>query len=235
MALQVPPEGVKMEPVLTVLPAGTLVWRCHSEEYGPVEFNPNPAHLYFKGNRFDATERDPYPYLYAALEPLTALAEVFLRSVEFDGPGAVRRIPWAQASRYLLTAVRTTADVRLVDLTTAEGLATVWQDEWLVDCEHREYDKTRYWVQVIREHCSSAQGLRWVSKRCRPREAVQFFGDRGEPFAGARGAEARYRLGRTADVREVNRMLSRLRAVISVSDGSDSSDGTDGSDGSDEA
>ncbi|WP_086791985.1 RES family NAD+ phosphorylase [Streptomyces thermovulgaris] len=216
MALQVPPDGVPMEPILTVFPAGTLIWRLHSNRYGPTEFNSRLAHGYFKGNRFDAMEPDGYPYLYAALEPVAALAEVFLRSREFESRTAIRMIPWAQASRYRLSAVRTTVDLALVDLTTAEGLAAVWQDEWLVDCEEREYDKTRYWVQLIRKHSTAAQGLYWTSKRCRPRRALQFFGDRCGPEPLARTPEEVYRLDSAADLKEVNRMLSPLRAVIST-------------------
>ncbi|MFD6425403.1 RES family NAD+ phosphorylase [Streptomyces sp. NPDC060198] len=216
MALQVPPEGVAMEARLTVLPAGSRIWRCHSEPYGVADFNPRPAHEFFKGSRFDSTERDPYSYLYAAQDPVTALAEVLLRSVEFDGPLAVRQIPWAQASRYSVSAVRTTQDVVLVDLTTAEGLAAVWQDGWLVDCEPGEYGKTRYWARLIREHTASAQGLLWPSKRCRPRTALQFFGDRCGSGLLPPTPEESYRLDSTTDLKEVNSLLSPLRAVISV-------------------
>ncbi|SFK21731.1 RES family NAD+ phosphorylase [Streptomyces pini] len=219
MALQIPPDGVTMAPVLTVLPAGTLLWRLHSDRYGPAEFNPRLAHGYFKGNRFDAMEPDGYPYLYAALEPVAALAEVFLRSREFENRTAVRMIPWAQASRYRLSAVRTAADVTLVDLTTAEGLAAVWQDEWLVDCEEREYDKTRYWVQLIRRHSAAAQGLCWTSKRCRPRRALQLFGDRCAPGTLVRIPEESYRLESATDLKEVNRLLEPLRAQVSVPEG----------------
>ncbi|GGV70138.1 hypothetical protein GCM10010294_27910 [Streptomyces griseoloalbus] len=216
MALQAPPEGVAMDPVRTVLPAGSLIWRCHGHRYGAAQFNPRPAHEFFKGNRFDATERDPYPYLYAALDPVAALAEVFLRSVEFDSGSGVRLIPWAQASRYRLSALRTTEDITLLDLTTAEGLASVWQDEWLIDCEEREYDKTRYWVQVMRQHCADAQGLRWTSKRCRPRAAVQFFGDRGAPCPADQAPEESWRLDSREGLERANRLLSPLRSVISA-------------------
>ncbi|MFE9725712.1 RES family NAD+ phosphorylase [Streptomyces sp. NPDC005794] len=210
---QIPPEGVVMQPVFTVLPAGSLVWRCHVDDYGVGDFNRRKAHEHFKGSRFDSTEIDPYPYLYAGLDPVTALAEVLLRSVEFSDGTAARQIPWAQASRYLLSAVRTASDVRLVDISTAEGLAAVWQDEWLVTS--LEYAQTRYWVRLIREHSEDAQGLRWTSKRCMPRRVVQFFGDRcGEHLLSSPPEEC-YRLDSPTDLKEINRMLSPLRAVVS--------------------
>ncbi|MFF7371171.1 RES family NAD+ phosphorylase [Streptomyces tricolor] len=211
MPRQIPPEGVPMKPVCHSLPAGTVLWRCHEERFGAGEFNPNVAHEFFKGSRFDPTEKDPYPYLYAALDPVTALSEVLLRSVEFGDDG-VRLIPWAQASRYVLSAVRTTAELSLVDLTTAEGLAAVWQDDWLIDTE--EYAGTRYWVRVIRERCAGVQGLWWTSKRCRPRPALQLFQDRcpGAPL-DPRPREC-LRLASADDLRTVNRLLAPLRAVV---------------------
>ncbi|MFH9399845.1 RES family NAD+ phosphorylase [Streptomyces sp. NPDC017638] len=202
-----------MEPVRHVLPAGTVLWRCHEEQYQAAEFNPNVAHEFFHGGRFDPTERDPYHYLYAALDPVTALSEVLLRSVDYGDDG-VRLIPWAQASRYVLSALRTTADLSLVDLTTAEGLAAVWQDHWLIDT--KEYAGTRYWVRVIRERCDDVQGLWWTSKRCPPRTALQLFADRcpAEPL-DPRPQEC-LRLSSPQDVCEVNRLLAPLHAVISV-------------------
>ncbi|GAB1338709.1 hypothetical protein ACE1SV_52990 [Streptomyces sp. E-15] len=213
MGRQIPPEGIAMEPVRHILPAGTVLWRCHEERYAAGEFNPTVAHEFFKGSRFDPTAKDPYPYLYAALDPVTALSEVLLRSVEFGADG-VRLIPWAQASRYVLSAVRTTAKLSLVDLTTAEALAAVWQDDWLIDTE--EYAGTRYWVRVIRERCGDAQGLWWTSKRCRPRNALQLFQDRcPDPPLDPRPGRS-LRLASADDVREVNRLLAPVGAVVSV-------------------
>ncbi|MEV8451280.1 RES family NAD+ phosphorylase [Streptomyces sp. NPDC052095] len=211
---RIPPTGVPMEPLLRGLPAGTEVWRCHQHAFGPGAFNPNPAHPYFSGNRFDATEQDPYPYLYAALDPVTALCEVLLRSVDFQDRTAVRLIPWAQASRYTLSALRTTRDLSLVELGTAEGLAAVWQDSWLIDCESGDYPKTRYWARLIREHASGANGLVWESKRCRPRSALQLFGDRcgQDPLAAV--ADRSLRLDSRDGVAEANRLLNPLRAVV---------------------
>ncbi|WEO94404.1 RES family NAD+ phosphorylase [Streptomyces sp. FXJ1.172] len=213
MARQIPLEGVPMTPVCHILPAGTVLWRCHEARYAAGEFNPNVAHEFFKGSRFDPTGQDPYPYLYAALDPVTALSEVLLRSVEF-GDAGVRLIPWAQASRYVLSALRTTADLSLVDLTTAEALAAVWQDDWLIDTE--EYAGTRYWVRVIRERCPKVQGLWWTSKRCRPRRALQLFQDRCPEAPLDPRPQACLRLASADDVRAVNRLLAPLHALVSL-------------------
>ncbi|MFJ7208057.1 RES family NAD+ phosphorylase [Streptomyces sp. NPDC098789] len=218
MTRQIPPTGLPMEPLTRTLPAGTRLWRLHLDRYEAAEFNPKLAHEFFRGSRFDATEKDPYPYLYAALDPVTALSEVLLRSIEFDDATGIRLVPWAQASRYRLSVLRTTAELSLVDLTTAEGLAAVWQDTWLVDCEEEDYAKTRYWARLIREHSARADGLLWQSKRCRPRAALQLFGDRcaGGPLLTE--PDAALRLASVDGVHEVNALLEPLRARISLPD-----------------
>ncbi|MCD9195276.1 RES family NAD+ phosphorylase [Streptomyces albireticuli] len=216
MGRHVPPTGLPMEPLTHTLAAGTRLWRLHLNRYEAAEFNPRLAHEFFRGSRFDATEKDPYPYLYAALDPVTALSEVLLRSVGYDDATGFRLVPWAQASRYHLSVLRTTAELALVDLTTAEGLAAVWQDAWLVDCEEEDYDKTRYWARLIREHCARADGLLWQSKRCRPRTALQLFGDRCGPGPLRSEPGVTLRLDAEEDVREVNALLEPLRARISL-------------------
>ncbi|MFF6994608.1 RES family NAD+ phosphorylase [Streptomyces sp. NPDC008313] len=215
MAGHAPPEGARMEPLVRVLPAGTELYRCHRETRAPGSFNPSHQHAFFDGDRFGATEQDPFSYLYAALDPVTALSEVLLRSVRFDGPSAQRRIPWARARMYCLSVLRTTTDLVLVDLMTAEGLAAVWQDSWLVDAEGDDYAKTRYWVRLIREHAADVQGLMWQSKRHRPREAIQLFGDRCGDGPLEPVAERTVRLCTEEGAAEARRLLGPVRATLS--------------------
>ncbi|MDQ1025495.1 hypothetical protein QF035_003077 [Streptomyces umbrinus] len=215
MAGHAPPEGTRMEPLVRVLPVGTELYRCHRETRPPDSFNPSRQHAFFDGDRFGATEQDPFPYLYAALDPVTALSEVLLRSVRFDGPWAQRRIPRALASKYRLSVLRTTTDLALVDLMSAEGLAAVWQDSWLVDAERDDYAKTRYWVRLIREHAPGIQGLLWQSKRHRPREALQLFGDRCGTCPLEPVPERTVSLSTPEGAAEARRLLSPVRATVS--------------------
>ncbi|MZE76872.1 RES family NAD+ phosphorylase [Streptomyces xinghaiensis] len=215
MAGHAPPEGARMEPLVRVVPAGTELYRCHRDTRPPGSFNPSRQHTFFDGDRFGATEQDPFVYLYAALDPVTALSEVLLRSVRFDGPAAQRRIPWARASRYCLSVLRTTTDLALVDLMSAEGLAAVWQDSWLVDAERDDYAKTRYWVRLIREHAPDVQGLVWQSKRHRPREALQLFGDRCGEHPLEPVPERTVDLRTEEGVAEARRLLGPVRATVS--------------------
>ncbi|MFD7617284.1 RES family NAD+ phosphorylase [Streptomyces sp. NPDC059802] len=212
---QIPPTGVSMRPLLRVLPAGTELWRCHQNDFGPESFNPNPAHPYFRGNRFDATEQDPYPFLYAALDPVTALCEVLVRVFFLSSRPAVVFVLCALASRYSISVVPHNRELSLVELATAEGLAAVWQDSWLVDSEAGDYPKTRYWVRLMREHASGTHGLVWESKRCRPRSALQLFGDRCGEAPLDTDPDRSLRLDSPEGLAEANRLLNPLRAVIS--------------------
>ncbi|SFD25771.1 RES family NAD+ phosphorylase [Streptomyces aidingensis] len=211
MARQHPPPG--LTPRSLVLPAGSELWRCHRTRRQPEEFNPTVWDTPFKGARFDSTPEDPYSYLYAGAEPATALAEVFLRQMEFDAASGMRIIPWAQAAPYSLTRLRTTVELPLIRLLTEEDLAAVCQDSWLLETD--VYVQTRYWVRQLRARAPWATGVVWQSRRHRPRHACVLFGDR----AGGAGAlkpepESSLDLGTPQGLAGANELLYRLRAVI---------------------
>ncbi|MFJ6724178.1 RES family NAD+ phosphorylase [Streptomyces sp. NPDC091281] len=213
MTRQAPPT-IDMVPRFTVLPTGTALWRCHRSRYGATGFKDVVAHTHFGGSRFDSTAEDPYPYLYATREPATALAEVLLRSMEFDAVSGHRLVPWAQASRYTLTEVVTTADLPLISLRAEEDLAAVCQTSWLLDCEPDDYSRTRYWAQELRRQSAEARGLLWQSRRHRPREALVLFGDRCGPKPVLAETGVRHDLATFAGVDAANRLLAPLRAAI---------------------
>ncbi|WP_405907104.1 RES family NAD+ phosphorylase [Streptomyces sp. NBC_00828] len=213
MTRQIPP-AVAMMPRVTKLPAGTRLWRCHRTNYPAVGFKAVEAHTLFDGSRFDSTAEDRYPYLYATREPTTALAEVLLRSMDFDPVIGSRLVSWAQASQYTLAQVVTNADLTLISLRTEEDLAAVCQTTWLLDSEPDDYPRTRYWAQELRRQAKGAQGLLWMSRRHRPREALVLFGDRcgAEPVGSA--PLVSHDLATLDGVYEANRLLAPLRAAI---------------------
>ncbi|MFF5182889.1 RES family NAD+ phosphorylase [Streptomyces sp. NPDC000345] len=213
MTRQIPPS-VTMAPRTTVLPAGTRLWRCHRSNYPATGFKEAAAHTLFGGSRFDCTAEDPYPYLYATREPATALAEVLLRSMDFDPVLGSRLVPWAQAARYTLAELVTTAELTLVSLRVEEDLAAVCQDSWLLDSEPDDYPRTRFWAQELRRQAGQAQGLVWQSRRHRPREALVLFGDRcgATPFAPE--PLVSHDLGTLDGAHAANRLLAPLRAAI---------------------
>ncbi|MFD7134688.1 RES family NAD+ phosphorylase [Streptomyces sp. NPDC059894] len=213
MTRQIPPE-ITMVPRVTMLPAGTALWRCHRTRYPATGFKAVKAHTLFDGSRFDCTAEDPYPYLYATFEPTTALAEVLLRSMDFDPELGTRLVPRAQARQYTLARIVTTVDLTLISLRTEEDLAAVCQTSWLLDSEPDDYPRTRYWAQELRRQTKEAQGLLWQSRRHRPREALVLFGDRcgDAPFADE--PQTAHDLATPAGVEVANGLLAPLRAVI---------------------
>ncbi|MFF7533661.1 MULTISPECIES: RES family NAD+ phosphorylase [Streptomyces] len=213
MTRQIPPD-ITMVPRVTMLPAGTALWRCHRTRYPATGFKSVAAHTLFGGSRFDCTAEDRYPYLYATREPTTALAEVFLRSMDFDPVVGARLVPWAQASRYTLAQVVTTTELTFVSLRTEEDLAAVCQTSWLLDCEPDDYPRTRYWAQELRRQAKEAHGLLWQSRRHRPREALVLFGDRCDSVPLHSEPLVSHDLATLAGVDAANRLLAPLRAAI---------------------
>ncbi|MFF3498558.1 RES family NAD+ phosphorylase [Streptomyces sp. NPDC003247] len=207
-----PPPADGVRPRFTVFPAGTRLWRCCRSEYPATDFNKTEQHVLFGGSRFDGTTEDPYPYLYAARRPTTALAEVLLRSMDFDHDTGHRLVKWAQAGQYTLAEVVTGTDLTLVSLRTEEDLAAVCQTTWLLDSD--DYPQTRYWAQEVRRQAEDAQGLLWLSRRHRPREALVLFGDRCGPEPLQAEVLACHDLATDEGVRVANRLLAPLRAVI---------------------
>lgn len=217
MTAQLPPEDSAtflMKPNLSTLPAGTELWRCHQTRWSGAEFSPALADFHFGGSRFDGTPLDPYPYLYAAPEPATALAEVLLRSMAFDTETGMRLVPYRRIVGRSLTALRTTIDLRLIELVSEEDLAAVCQDSWLLETEGPGYAQTRRWAAELRARVPEAQGLLWQSRRHRPRHALVLFGDRcrTEPVKTDPGSSVQ--LDTPAGVLEANRLLAPLRAAI---------------------
>jgi len=76
-------EVPTVSPHLLKLDAGTLLWRVHSTDRPAVCFKDLPTDEVFGGGRFDGTQRDPYPFLYAAPAPETAILETLTRDLPF--------------------------------------------------------------------------------------------------------------------------------------------------------
>ncbi|MEU9117223.1 RES family NAD+ phosphorylase [Streptomyces sp. NPDC048483] len=223
MANRIAPHAYRMAPKPYTLPAGTELWRCHKSTRPADGFNPVAVDAHFGGNRFDGTADDPYPYLYAGAGPATALAEVFLRDLDFDVATGMRLLPYAAIAGKSLSVLRTRTDLTLIPLLTEEDLADVCQDSWLLEADGPSYAQTRRWAAELRAQVPTAQGLVWQSRRHRPRQAMVFFGDRcaDEPFKdGGDGADGDPAgagipdLGSPGGLAKLNRLLAPLRAAV---------------------
>ncbi|MFE6163682.1 RES family NAD+ phosphorylase [Streptomyces sp. NPDC056486] len=174
-----PPDTMTGTPAKVTLERGTVVHRVHSSRRDPAGFNPRPSHCLYGGGRFDGTSCDPYGYLYVGLSPAAAVCETLLRSLPFDPAGGPRLLPRVSVEGRRLSTLRLATDVTVVSLMSAQDLAAVHQDSWLVQTEAIDYAYTRDWAHWIRGHTDPwAQGFVWSSKREPGDRTVLLFGDR---------------------------------------------------------
>jgi hypothetical protein len=131
----------------------------------------------FGGARFDATTADEYPFYYAALDQVTALAETLFRDLYPDDRGMRVLTGPARAGR-AMSGLTLTRDVELVRLIDGRDLAAIGQDAWLVTASGADYAQTRAWGHWLRRQAGWAHGFIWDSLRDRGRLAVVLFGDR---------------------------------------------------------
>ncbi|PZT83326.1 RES family NAD+ phosphorylase [Streptomyces sp. AC1-42W] len=234
--ITVSPSAYRFQPHWEVLPAGTQLWRAHPSRFAAVQFRPYDQEDRAPG-RFHSTAEDPYPCLYAADGPETALAETLLRSIAFDRTTGTRFVPKRAVTGRSLTVLQTRHELRLVSLRTGAALAAVCQDNRLLENEGPEhYRGTRDWAREIRTQVPGAQGMIWDSKRNPSGRVLVLFGDRlaggpADPYGrdesdGSDGSDGpggslehlAYRgipdLGSEAGVKEVNQLLRPLRSAI---------------------
>ena len=170
------PSAYRFQPHWEVLPAGSHLWRMHSSRFAAEQFKPFDARDRAPG-RFHGTPEDPYPCLYAATDPETALAETLLRSIDFDKETSMRLVPWPWVRGKSLHVVRTRCELRLVSLRSGAALAAVCQDTFLLEREGPEhYARTRTWAREIRAQAPEAVGMIWESRRNPSQQALVLFG-----------------------------------------------------------
>jgi hypothetical protein len=172
-----PPEHYAGTPATVILPSGSVLFRVHQVRYSAEAFNPMPTHRYYGGGRFDSTDDDRYPYMYAGQTVEVAIAETLLRDLSPDDTGMLL-LPLAKVRGRRISAIATTTDLTLVSLRSAAELGAVAQDTWLTMSDPRDYAQSRHWAHWIRSHAPSAAGYVWRSRREPADDAYVLFGDR---------------------------------------------------------
>jgi RES domain len=157
-----------------------VLFRVHQARYKAADFNPVPTHRYYGGGRFDSTDDDRYPYLYAGESVAVAVAETLLRDLAVN-PIGMLLLPLAKVRGRRISAITTTTDLALVSLRSAFDLGAVAQDTWLTTCDPRDYAQSRHWAHWIRAQAPSAAGYVWLSRREPTQDAYVLFGDRCPP------------------------------------------------------
>ena len=170
-----PPAAPLGPPVVDRIPAGTQLWRVHSEKYAATQRNPTPAPAVPGGGRFDSLDGS-YSYSYFGQQAEGALAEAVFRDLPLDG--RPRIIPAAAWRPLLISTLETTRELRLTRCHGA-ALSGLGQDSWLTRCDPENYVRTRRWAAAIRGWQPRVDGL---SYRCRNDEdqlALVLFGPAG--------------------------------------------------------
>lgn len=177
-----PPTTAPGHPRRHVLPAGTSLWRVHRSGAAPHEFDPPRMTSGWGGGRFDSVGPDGYPYLYASVEPGTALAERFVRDLDFSvtGDRLLRRRSLEARS---VSVITTTVELDLLRLTSGPDLASIGQDDWLLSARADEFDLTRRWAWWLRGEVRWAKGIVWQSSIDFPNCTTVLFGDACGPHA----------------------------------------------------
>lgn len=204
-----PADPAGIDPLITVLPRGSLLFRVHPRLLGPTELNPG----YGAGARFHFIRNaagEKVPSLYAAESEDAAVAETLFHDVPVR-PANLRVVSFSRRIRdRALSALRTLREIQLIQLHDLglERLGLLAAE--ITDTDPSEYPGTRRWAQALHRG-SSAAGLVWMARRFNSKRAYSFFGDRvaatdftavGRPLAlwRGRGLNLVYELAETADI-----------------------------------
>lgn len=207
------PDG----PLVRVVAPGTTWWRIHGDGHDPGAFRHTGAETkranpVAHGNegRFDC-QAGEYGYLHGGETKASTIAEAFLRGPVVRDPTA-RFMRRARLDGRVLSRLRLTTDVALVDLCGAAGLGRIGQDAWLTACDEVDYPITQGWATAIRRWAPDAAGLVWMSKRDNVHEAVILFSDRMP--AGAITGEVVRHLDSPLGVTLVEKVLARDNVAL---------------------
>lgn len=154
-----PPVGEIPVALITEIAAGTLVWRIHSDadHRGADVLDPTPSATVRRGGRFDSIDGS-YSYLYLGDSPAAAVAETLCRNLPVDQ--SPRLIPRAQVKGRVLTQLRITRPVHVVDL-TGTGSTRINAGVWLTKCSPDGYLYTRQWARKVLKANGGVAGLQY--------------------------------------------------------------------------
>lgn len=171
-AFPAPPDTIKL--TCAQLPAGTHLFRLHSDLYRGNQFNDSG----YGDARFSPIrERDSHqiiPTLYAGESTEIALCEVLFHDIDVSQPRIVfdqRKLLRIQHSE--ITLVR---DLRIALLDHA-ALVKMRAGKRLIHCDAADYAHTRLWAEHIHQQYADIQGMSWPSRQYQGQASV-LFGDR---------------------------------------------------------
>jgi hypothetical protein len=176
-----PPPNPMPAPLRTELPAGTRLWRIHSDHFAPDAFNPTPRRSPADGGgRFDSDD-GAYAWLYAAQDTVGATAEALLRTPH---PPRPYLLPRALVAGTKLSRIELRRTVQLAQL-HGPGLSALGVDSRLTSCGpgllYSNYAVTRRWSACLFDQHPQVAGLVWRARHDNDRLVYVFFEPRCPP------------------------------------------------------
>lgn len=169
-----PPPPSSLQPLLFIWEKGRPLFRCHSDHFGPTQFNPGRGSGRF--HPFRDARGVVVPTLYAAGDLEGALSETVFHNVAAKGPGkALRRV---DLRSLVLSTLVCDRDLRLAQL-FGFGLRRLNITRLtLIEASKRQYPRTAVWAQGLHACNDRIDGLVWVSRQNDGTRSVILFGDR---------------------------------------------------------
>ncbi len=135
-------------PFLSKLVPGTVFYRIHDRNYGPLFFGKTGR------NRFDSPDRS-FGMLYVGLDEYCAFIETFGQST---GISAVTRTALEQRH---LSYLKIAQPLSLIDLAASGGLARIGADARLLSGSHAIAQR---WSAALRNHPTKPAGLLYPAR-----------------------------------------------------------------------
>lgn len=159
---------------LKIVNPGQIYHRIHSFKFSSTQFNPGYGNARFSPIKNASGKSIPTMYGGESLE-CAAMESVF-HDIPYGNK--IKIFQKAKLDHQMYSAIQTSADLVLVDLTSISLRNMGIQRNQLIDTEAYQYPETRLWAEAIHTQCPAAQGMQWVSRQHDTELAVILFGDR---------------------------------------------------------
>ena len=165
----VPEPPDPFEPLIETWPAGTGLYRVHSDRGEANAFNTGPK----PQTRFAFFGDPEVPVLYAGATEVTAVAETILHDVPLTG-GRVEAPAYLSRQSACLWPRR---DLRLAQFHSGGLMRLGIEALNLTDTAASQYDRTVTWAEAAHAN-TDVDGLVWMSRRWNSSKSIVLFGDR---------------------------------------------------------
>lgn len=163
-----PPSDLSIRSPLTfTIAAGTTIFRLHDRAKGPLFFGKTGR------NRFDAPDGS-FGVLYAAVDEHCAFIETFGQST------GIRIVTRSSLEQRVLSLLKVTQQLLLIDLARSGGLARVGADGRLLGGSHAIAQR---WSAALRNHPVHPQGLLYPARHDVARYACALYDLPASAFA----------------------------------------------------